>query len=279
MYYNYICNCTSKYIGHMKLLVKIYTLILLVYIPVQSKAWGVIGHRVVGQIADGYLSPKAKLGVKKILGFESIAMASNWPDFIKSDPAYKYLSNWHYVNLPPALSYAQVDSTLRADTSANAYTKLNFIIRELKTNKLLTATTKQLYMRLLIHIVGDVHQPLHLGRVEDRGGNNIKVKWFNSDVNLHQVWDEKLVSFQELSYTEYAKVINNTTPAQVTSWQKQSLTQWLYDTYTLTEKVYAETVPDSRLDYSYNFIFVAPMNDQLLKAGVHLAAILNDMYK
>jgi hypothetical protein len=263
----------------MKKYIQFCFIFLLFSTPIITNAWGLLGHRIVGQIADSYLTQKTKTEITKILGFESIAMASNWPDFVKSDPAYKYLSLWHYVNLKPGLTFNEVDSSLNADTTTNAFTKTNFLIRELKTNKLLPTDKKILYLRLLIHIVGDLHQPMHLGRIEDRGGNAIKVKWFSDDVNLHQIWDEKLISFQELSYTEYAASINNTTLAQRTTWQKQKLTQWMYDTYQLSEKVYAGTTPDSRLDFGYNFKFIAPLNDQLLKGGVHLAGVLNDIFK
>jgi hypothetical protein len=53
----------------------------------------------------------------------------------------------------------------------------------------------------------------------------------------------------------------------------------MYDTYQLAEKVYAATTPDTRLDFGYNFKFIAPLNDQLLKGGVHLAAVFNDIFK
>jgi hypothetical protein len=263
----------------MKNFLKVCFIVLFFSTPIISNAWGLLGHRIVGQIADSYLTAKTKTEITKILGFESIAIASNWPDFVKSDPAYKYLSLWHYVNLKSGLTFNEVDSFLRADTTTNAFTKTNFLIRELKTNKLLPTDKKILYLRLLIHIVGDLHQPMHLGRIEDRGGNAIKVKWFSDDVNLHQIWDEKLISFQELSYTEYAASINNTTLLQRQAWQKQTLTQWIFDTYQLSEKVYANTVPDTKLDYAYNFKFIAPLNDQLLKGGVHLAGVLNDIFK
>lgn len=263
----------------MKKFQKLTLICLFIYMPFASHAWGVLGHRIVGQIADSYLTPKAKTEIVKILGFESIAMASNWPDFIKSDPAYKYLSPWHYVNMKGGLAIADVERFLKEDTATDAFTKINFITNELKKNKLLPLETKQLYLRLLIHIIGDIHQPMHVGREEDRGGNSIKVKWFNEEVNLHQVWDEKLINFQQLSYTEYAAAINHTTLAQRTAWQKQTLTQWLFDSYTFAEKVYAETVPDSRLDFLYNFKFIAPLNEQLLKGGVHLAGVLNEVFR
>lgn len=263
----------------MKRYLKICLLFSPLFLPIKSNAWGLLGHRIVGQIADSYLTSKTKTEIIKILGFESIAIASNWTDFVKSDPAYKFLSTWHYVNIKSGLTFNEVDSTFNADTTINAFTKTNFLIRELKTNKLLPIDKKIMYLRILIHLIGDLHQPMHLGKIEDRGGNAIKVKWFNDDVSLHQIWDEKLISYQELSYTEYAAAINNTTLAQRNAWQKQTLTQWMYDTYQLSEKVYANTVADSRLDFAYNFKFVAALNDQLLKGGVHLAGVLNDIFK
>jgi hypothetical protein len=257
----------------------IAVVIILYTLPNVCNGWGLQGHRIIGQIADSYITPKAKVEVAKILGTETIAMASNWPDFVKSDPAYKYLSLWHYVNFKPGINLQEMEAALNADTSTNAYNKILFLTNELKNGKLLPLETKQLYLKLLIHIIGDVHQPMHLGRNTDRGGNAIRVKWFSDDVNLHQVWDEKLISYQELSYTEYTNHINHTTVKQRTEWQKQTLAQWLFDTYLLAEKVYAETTPDSRLDYLYNFKFIASLNDQLLKGGIHLAGVLNSIYK
>lgn len=263
----------------MKLFKKIIIFTAMCYLPFTSSAWGIIGHRVVGEIADSYLTKKTKKAIAAILGNESVAMASNWPDFIKSDPNYRYLNNWHYVNLKSDLTFDEVNNFLTADTATDAYTKINFLVNEMKTNTLLPNETKVMYIRLLIHIIGDIHQPMHLGKPDDRGGNAVKLKWFDEPTNLHAVWDEKLVEFQELSYTEYAKAINFTTKEQRNSWKQQSLVQWIYDTYTLTGKVYAESMPDSRLDYLYNFKFLAPMNDQLLKGGFHLATVLNDIFK
>ncbi len=263
----------------MKCFQKIIVLCLFIYMPFAGSAWGVTGHRIVGQIADSYLTKKAKTELGKILGFESIAMASNWPDFIKSDPAYNYLSTWHYADLKSGLSFDEVTNFFVSDTSTDAYTKINFLIKEFKTNRLLSPETKQLYVRLLIHIIGDIHQPMHLGRPDDRGGNAVKVKWFSDDSNLHSVWDSKLIDFQQLSYTEYATTINHTTLAQRRAWQKQTLVQWIYDTYSLTEKIYADVKPDQRLDYLYNFKFIAPLNEQLVKGGVHLAGVFNDIFK
>jgi len=262
----------------MNQLKKIFVVALLFCLPFTSMAWGKTGHRIVGQIAESYLTPKAKAAIKAILGNESIAMASNWADFIKSDSAYNYLYNWHFVDVPDSFSKADFKDFLEKDTAANAYNKLNFLIKELK-DKNLSKDKKLLYLRMLIHIVGDIHQPLHVGRSSDLGGNKIKVKWFKDDTNLHAVWDDKLIDFQELSYTEYANAINFTTPAQRAAWQKTPIWQWLYESNQIAFSLYDEiTEPEQKLSYSYNYEHYATLNQQLLKGGVRLAGILNAIF-
>lgn len=250
-----------------------------VALTMQASAWGMIGHRVVGQIADSYLTPKAKAETKKILGNETIAMSSNWMDFIKSDTTNNYLGPWHYVNLPADMDTTQFNDFFAKDTSIDAYTKILWLVKELKTNKLMSNSDRAKNLKLLIHIVGDVHQPMHLGHVEDRGGNGVKVNWFREPVNLHIVWDESLIEYQQLSYTEYAAAINYVDAATLNMLKKRTLVQHLWDTYQLTQKIYKETQPDSKLSYSYNYKFVNDLNNQLLEAGIHLASVLNEIYK
>jgi hypothetical protein len=212
------------------------------------------------------------------LGNESIAMASNWPDFIKSDPSMSYLSPWHYCDVKGGLNQAEFVAELDKDTGVNAYTKINFLVQELK-NKNLEQDKKAMYLKLLIHIVGDVHQPLHVGRPEDQGGNKIKVQWFDAPYNLHQIWDDQLIAYQKLSYTEYTDAINYCTKDQRKEWQQQPLSTWLWQSYQLAEKIYADIKPDQKLSYRYNYDYIASLNDQLLKGGVHLAGLLNEIFK
>ena len=264
----------------MKFLKQLIILCLLFTIPFAGKAWGVLGHRIVGEIADSYLTRHAKKEIAKILDNESVAMTSNWADFIKSDPTYKYLYNWHFADIPAGMTQQQVLGYFATDTIVDAYTKIKFLTGELKNNRgNLSPELKLLYLRMLIHIVGDIHQPFHVGRPEDKGGNSIKLKWFDDPSNLHQVWDEKLINFQQLSYTEYTKAINFTTKEQRKEWQQQPVAEWFADTYFLTEKIYADTKADQRLDYLYNFKYIGSLNQQLLKGGVHLAGLLNDIFR
>lgn len=252
---------------------------LLFYLPSQVMAWGMLGHRIVGQIADSYLSAKARRQIKAILGNESLAMCSNWPDFIKSDTAFRYLDPWHYINFKDGLTEQQLYDYLDKDTATDAYTKLNFLINELK-NKSLDKGKQVFYLRLLVHIVGDVHQPMHTGRPEDLGGNRINVLWFNQPTNLHSVWDNKLVEQQELSYTEYATAINFTTKAQRKEWQSNSIKQWMFESYTISQRLYGDIKePNQKLGYRYNFDYLDTVNDRLLKGGVRLAGVLNELFR
>lgn len=251
--------------------------IAIIYAPVQSMAWGTNGHRICGQIASSYLTPQARKAIKEILGDESIAMASNWADFIKSDDNYKYLYEWHFIDFDKAYTLEEMQQYLAADTKVDAYTKINFMIGELK-KKDLPKERKLLYLRVLIHVIEDVHQPLHSGHTDDKGGNDIKVKWFNNDTNLHSIWDSQLIDFQQLSYTEYAAAINHTTIAQRAEWQKAPLSQWLYESNQVAEKLYIEIKPGETLSYKYNFSHLETLNQQMLKAGVRLAGVLNKLF-
>ncbi len=263
----------------MKLFYKKYIIlpILFFYIPFTSMAWGVLGHRIIGEVADSYVTSNTKKQIAAILGNESVAMASNWPDFIKSDTNYNYLNTWHYINFDSGISYQAFKNYLASDTATDAYTKINFLTKELK-KKTLSKEKKILYLRLLIHIVGDIHQPLHVGRFSDLGGNKIRVQWFNDPTNLHTVWDTHLVNFQQLSYTEYTKAINFTTRLQRKAWQQAPIGDWIYESYQIAEKIYSDIEPNEKLGYTYNFSYVNTVNEQLLKGGVRLAGLLNSIF-
>ena len=252
--------------------------VLFFYLPYKSFAWGMLGHRIVGEIASTYLTSKASKEIKKILGNESVAMASTWADFIKSDTTFKYLNEWHYADFDKGLNAAQMQAALQKDTAIDAYTRLNFLISKLK-NKDLPQNEKVMYLRLLIHIVGDIHQPFHVSANGDRGGNDLKVTWFGQSSNIHRVWDEQLIEGQELSYTEYTKAINFTTSKQRTAWQKLPLSNWFFDSYSLSEALHRElNKPDIKLSYQYSFLHLNTLNEQLLKGGVRLAGLLNDIF-
>jgi hypothetical protein len=247
-------------------------------ISIVSFAWGQTGHRIIGKIADGYISNKTRAAIREILGNESIAISSTWADFIKSDSTYNYLSPWHYINFKQGLSRSAFNMILQNDTAVDAYTKINFLIAELR-NKQLAQEKKRMYLRLLIHIAGDIHQPLHAGQLEDLGGNRIRVQWFGESTNLHSVWDEKLVESQRLSYTGYAEAINHSTKAKTRQLQQQSISDWFFESYQLAGKIYSGiTQPEQKLSFRYGFDHLGIVNAQLLNGGIRLAGLLNSIF-
>jgi hypothetical protein len=253
-------------------------LLALLHLPNVSLGWGMLGHRIVGEIASYYLTPKARAEIRKILGNESIAMASNWADFIKSDTAYRYLNAWHYINFEKGLSQEQMNEVLKNDTAKDAYTAIQLLSSELR-KKSVPLEKKRMYLRLLIHIAEDLSQPLHVSPVGTTGGNDIKVNWFAQPANLHSVWDSHLVEHQQLSYTEYAAAINFPTAAQKARYLRQPLNEWLYDSYVIAQRLHDDiTTPTPRLGYEYNYRYLGTLNEQLLKGGLRLAGLLNRVF-
>jgi len=250
---------------------------LLAYFPIKANAWGMLGHRIIGEIADTYLKTKTKKAILGILGNESLAMSANWGDFIKSDSSYNYMYNWHFVNLPAGLNKDDVFNLLDTEKAPNVYNKINDLIAILK-NTVSTVEQKKLALRMLVHLVGDIHQPMHTARKEDLGGNRVLVVWFGEKSNLHRIWDESLIDYQQLSYTEYAKAINYPSAVQMYNWQNTSLKDCVYESYLVCNKIYGNIKPDAKLSYRYNFEWIDTLNEQLLKGGVRLAKILNDIY-
>ena len=252
-------------------------LAFMAYLPIEAAAWGMTGHRVVGEVASTYLSSKARKNVHRILGAESLAMASNWPDFIKSDSTYNYMGSWHYVNLPGGLDKNGVYQFLKTEKEPNVYNQIDAMVALLK-NKQSTASQQKMALRVLIHLVGDVHQPMHTARKEDLGGNRVYLAWFNERSNLHKIWDESVVDYQQLSYTEYATAINHPTKDQLKTWRAASLEDYVFESYLICNSIYANIKPDQKLSYRYNFEYIDTINEQLLKGGVRLAKIINDIY-
>lgn len=244
----------------------------------QSFCWGLTGHRVVAEIAQQHLSKKAKKELKKLIGKETLAWWANWPDFIKSDTSWNHASKWHYVDLPGHMEKEAFIADLKKLPGKNLYTQIPAMVEQLK-DKSLPIEQRQVALRFLIHLVGDLHQPLHVGRDEDQGGNKIVVYWFDKKTNLHSLWDSMLIEYQQYSYTEYARLLNIATPEQVKAWQSSSLEDWFYESHVISDSIYDATPSESKLSYRYNYQFQHVLDQQLLKGGVRLAALLNEAFK
>ncbi|QQQ28726.1 S1/P1 nuclease [Chryseobacterium indoltheticum] len=260
----------------------IYSKILLlafVASSVYSYAWGLTGHRVIAEIAENHLSGKAKREIRKMLGHERMAYWANWPDFIKSDTtgAWKQASAWHYVNIDPQTDFTAFEKDLKAQAGANLYSQIKVLSSQIKDEKT-SEKDRKIALIFLIHMMGDLAQPMHTGRSEDLGGNKINVTYFGDKTNLHSVWDGKLVDSQKYSYTEYAKLLDIKSKDEVKQIQAGTLENWLYDSHQIANKIYAQTPDGSKLSYDYQYKFNDTMERQLLYGGLRLAKLLNDLF-
>ena len=259
---------------------KILLFFSIIIISQSAFAWGTTGHRVVAEIAQRHLTRKARKEIKKLFGREPLAFWANWPDFIKSDTTgkWKEASAWHYVDVPGNLSKEEFIEALQAINHKSLYSQIPAMEQTLKDENA-SLEDKKTALIFLIHFIGDMEQPLHVGRDEDAGGNKITVNWFGKKTNLHAVWDEDLVDYQKWSYTEYADNIDVANENEIAQIQSGSLEDWMYESHKLANEVYDRTPEDSNLSFRYNYIFYTKLNRQLLDGGLRLAEILNEVFK
>ena len=248
--------------------------IIATFIPAPVLAWGKTGHRVVGALAEGYLDAKAKAGVQRILGSESVAEASDWPDFMRADPSrfwQKTTPPWHYVTVPEGKTYAEVGPPPEGD-AVTALARFSATVRDPGA----TLADKQLALRFIIHLVGDLQQPLHVGDGTDRGGNDVKVTLFGKQTNLHAVWDSGLIDNEQLSYTEMTAWLRaKITPADIERWRSTDPLVWIAESARARARIYPAS---SDLSYRYVFDHKALLYEQLEKGGVRLGAYLNALF-
>jgi len=251
---------------------KILTFFLALFLSIHAFSWGPTGHRVVGIIGEKNLNKKAKKELDRILAGQSMALASTWMDEVRVDTiTYGNMSDWHWVTIPEGATYANSEKNPKGDILQT----LERIITELKSKKL-TAKEETIRIKILIHLVGDLHMPLHVGSRNDRGGNEARVKWFGSNSNLHRVWDSDMIDDTKLSYTELAESLDQPTETQIQNWQKNTIHEWAAESTAYHNTVYDYT--DEKLGYEYSYKNFPIVRARLLQAGIRLAGILNEIY-
>lgn len=239
----------------------------------QSFGWGLTGHRIVGLIAERHLTKKAKRNIEKVLGAETLAEVSNYMDFIKSDATYRHMSPWHYATIPDGKTYDEAGTPEEGDVIV--------IIQQLMgelSSKEFTDYDEAFALKCLVHLIGDIHQPLHVGNGEDRGGNDVKLDYFWKSSNLHRVWDSGMIDGQKYSYTEYAEWIDHPTNEQLEAWSSLNVLDWAKESKRFRDQCY-NTVPENKkLSYRYDYENMELLNQRLLQAGIRLANVLNTIY-
>ena len=260
-------------------------------LPAPALAWGKTGHRVVAAIAETELSGLARAHIEQILGLgEGLDEAATWPDDMRADPSplwQKQASPWHYVTMN-GVTYDH------APPEGDALEALGRFARTLQDPNASRAD-KQMALRFVVHLVGDVHQPLHAGKCCDHGANEVKVTWFGKPTNLHAVWDSSIVDEEQLSFTELAaKLERHITPADIIAWSDVNPLDWVTESARLRDSLYPTKAdmpkpvkgkkrrkgppPLPDLSFSYVYRFTPLMEQRLSQGGVRLAAYLNAVF-
>jgi hypothetical protein len=161
---------------------------LVVNVP-DSAAWGPQGHSVIGLIADGHLKPEVKELIAKKFNINSLADVATWAD--RTRKKRKEESSWHYTNIEEG------EWTYNAERDCPDGACVTEKIHEF--SGILRSTSlrerKKDALKFLVHFVGDVHQPLHLGNLKDRGGGTLRFLYKGKDVSLHYLWDGGLIDW------------------------------------------------------------------------------------
>lgn len=252
----------------------ILSLLVIISVSMSSDSffWGQIGHRTIGHIADEVISKKARKQVERVLGTENLAEVSTWMDEVRSDDSYDYAETWHYCTIPDGMTYEEAPEQEGGDVIKAIET----IIAELKAGGL-SPEDEATKLKFLVHMIGDIHQPLHVGNGKDRGGNDVRVQYFGSNTNLHSVWDSRIIDGKQMSHTEFAHWINHPTKAQVKEWQSASVRDWAYESMSYRDQVY-DVPEDGRISYEYGYKYFDIIKLRVLQAGIRLAGVINEVY-
>jgi len=255
--------------------IKLSIIFVLILSTSQAMSWGQTGHRVTAQIAEHYLSYEAKTAIAQLLNNEDLAEISTYPDEMRSNPSefWQETANpWHYVNVHAGKTYDEMEKPDEGD----AVSALAYFSKQLKSDKS-SLEDKQLALKFIVHIVADLHQPLHSGTDIDEGGNQIKVKFFWEDSNLHRVWDSELIDRQKLSYTEWShKLQRKILHTNYHQWQEVDPKVWITESAKIRAGIYPK--PEEELSWDYQYKHLPTIKKRLQMGGVRLAAYLNNLF-
>lgn len=266
--WSYIYEINEKLIVMLKKI----SFIIAFFISYNAISWGLTGHRVIGEIAQKHISNKTKKNLHRVFGHNGLAHNANWMDYIKSEPRYDYMKPWHYATIPDNKTYEEVGTPPEKDI---IWAIGNFT-GQLKTDTL-TLEEELFALRCLIHLVGDIHQPLHVGNGLDKGGNDVKIKFFWQNSNLHRVWDSGMIDGEKLSFTELAKFLDHNQKGEIEKLQNSTPLDWANESKALRASVY-DTKGKDNLTYRYVYDHKEQVHRRLKEAGIRLAGLLDDIY-
>lgn len=237
-------------------------------------AWGQKGHDVTAYVAEKHLTKRAAKRISAVLGGFSPVYVSNWLDNASHTPEYAYTKTWHYLNVDEG----ETLESMPKNPDGDVLKAVIDLVERLKSGEL-SPVEEELSLRMLIHLVGDMHCPMHAGHLSDLGGNRVPVIYFGDTTNLHSVWDTSLPeSAHRWSYTEWQREIDRLPEAAAAKVVSGTPADWMRETLDLCTEIYAATPAGSQISYDYVSKYAPVIERQFLRGGLRLARLLNEIY-
>jgi S1/P1 Nuclease len=243
----------------------------------QLWAWGSKGHMIVAEIAQQRLTPAAQKSINELIPGLDLAAVANWPDTVRTQPEWVMSKPWHFVDLADGQRYEELPHS----EEGNVITAITNMVEVLKS-KTETVLKKQEAIKFLVHFMGDIHQPLHVGRPDDRGGNSIKVVYNGKNTNLHALWDSGMINTANLDYRQYAATLENQNPFNPPYDTREiTFSQIIDENMSARQQIY-DFVPANDapifIQESYVLRNKDLMNARMVVAGKRLAIVLNEIF-
>lgn len=238
-----------------------------------TRRWGIMGHRIVGRVAQARLTPKAAAEVARLLGGKDLPAVANWADSERT--RRPETGPWHYVDIP--ITENSYDAERDCKAGACVVAALNAKIAILSDRKRPDAERGEA-LRFVVHFMGDMHQPLHAGDRGDKGGNDVKLTFNGKLTNLHSVWDSGLLNATGESEDAIVALIaaRLALRGDISSITRGSVIDWATESHNVSRDVVYRFVPQSLvIDNDYLAQVRPVLEDRLLRGGVRLAAVLN----
>ncbi|WP_339875395.1 S1/P1 nuclease [uncultured Algoriphagus sp.] len=248
------------------------TTVFVLFIAMQGFAWGQLGHYLIGYMAEKQIKKSVRKKVERVLYPMSIGRSGTWMDEIKSDHAFDYAYSWHYMTSIAG----DYDESIQ-EKGGNVYAEINRIKGELKQGNLAPEKEAEL-LKMLIHMVEDIHQPLHVGTGEDKGGNDVRLEYFGKPTNLHAVWDSGILDSKSMSYTEIGDELSRRLNKELKKgYRAATMQDWLAEAVSARTAVY--NLPENnKISYAYGYENSPLLEERLIAASVRLAQILEEIY-
>ena len=252
-------------------------LLLCLAAPGMAQAWGPEGHRAAAKITSEGLCAAAREEIVRILDGTTLAEAALWPDRIRDEARWRHTRDWHYINIDDEASF----DDLREGEPGHGQ-----LLRAIRSNLALLGEAelplerRREALSFVVHLVVDLHQPLHVGRAEDRGGNTIDVHFGKRTVNLHQLWDGVLLRSSGLGWRDYRRSLAPLVALGADDWAGGGLEDWAEESRRLRPWVYDFDARRRVAQISKRYAETGRQLSalRLAQAGVRTAWLLNRLW-